>query len=85
MGRIDLDGGTLKVERSVEETKTGLRLKAPKTKNGRRTISLPASAIEALTGHRATLREDRLPCLGRETASTPVFGTPEGNLIPPTN
>ncbi|HEX4118043.1 MAG TPA: hypothetical protein VHX99_04520 [Rhizomicrobium sp.] len=59
-GDIDLDGGTPKVERSVEETKTGLRLKTPKTKNGRRTISLPASAIEALTGHRAALREDRL-------------------------
>ena len=45
-GDIDLEGATLRVERSIEETKAGLRLKAPKTKNGRRTISLPASTVE---------------------------------------
>jgi len=31
-GDIDLDAGTLRVERSVEETKAGLRLKPPKTR-----------------------------------------------------
>src|SRR5262245_29637907 len=38
---IDLDRGVLRVERSVEETKAGLRLKPPKTKRGRRNITLP--------------------------------------------
>jgi hypothetical protein len=33
-GDIDLDTAQLRVERSVEETKTGLRLKPPKTKHG---------------------------------------------------
>jgi integrase len=85
-GDIDFHGIRLKVERNLEETKAGLRLKTPKTKNGRRTISLPTSAIEALRGHRAALREDRLTLgLDRETASTPVFGTPEGKLCSPDN
>jgi integrase len=43
-GDIDLDGGTLRVERSIEETKSGLRIKPPKTKRGRRSITLPSEA-----------------------------------------
>ena len=85
-GDVDMDAASLKVERSVEETKAGLRLKTTKTKNGRRTISLPASAIEALKSRRAALREDRLNLgLGRESACTPVFGAPEGGLCSPDN
>jgi integrase len=85
-GDVDLDGALLRVERSVEETKAGLRLKTPKTRNGRRAISLPASAVDALKAHRATQREDRLTLgLGREAADTPVFGTPEGKLSSPDN
>lgn len=45
---IDLEGASRRVDRSLEETKTGLRFKAPKTKHGRRTISLPPSAIAVL-------------------------------------
>ena len=37
-GDIDLDAATLRVERSLEETSAGLRLKSPKTKSGRRNI-----------------------------------------------
>ena len=44
-GDIDLDAATLRVERAVEETKARLRLKPPKTKRGRRNISLPAEAF----------------------------------------
>jgi integrase len=40
---VDLDGGTLRVERSLEQTKAGLVFKAPKTGHGRRTITLPPS------------------------------------------
>jgi integrase len=35
---LDLEAATLRVDRSLEETKAGLRFKAPKTKHGRRTI-----------------------------------------------
>ena len=39
---VDLDRATLRTERSVEETKRGLRIKPPKTKRGRRSIALLA-------------------------------------------
>lgn len=36
---VDLEKGAVSIERSLEQTKAGLRIKAPKTKNGRRKIS----------------------------------------------
>jgi integrase len=47
-GNVNLDGASLRVDRSLEQTRTGLRLKSPKTKHGRRTISLPPSAVDVL-------------------------------------
>jgi integrase len=38
----DVNGASIQVERSLEETKAGLRFKPPKTKHGRRVITLPA-------------------------------------------
>ena len=55
----DLDGGRLCVERSLERTKSGLRFKAPKTKHGRRTISLPASVVAGLRTHWRQQQEQR--------------------------
>jgi integrase len=43
---VDFTNSLVKVERSVEETMVGLRFKNPKTRNGRRTITLPASAVD---------------------------------------
>jgi integrase len=52
-GDVDLDGGKLRVERTVEKTKKhGLRLKAPKSRHGRRLITLPLSAVTVLRQHR---------------------------------
>jgi integrase len=45
---VDLDGGKLRVERSVEQTEAGLRFKSPKTRHGRRPITLPPSAVAVL-------------------------------------
>jgi integrase len=45
---VDLGTASLRVERSLVETKAGLRFKSPKTKHGRRTITLPASAVDML-------------------------------------
>ena len=85
-GDIDFEAARLRVERSLEETKNGLRLKRPKTKHGVRTISLPASALETLRAHRKRQRENRLTLgLGREASDTPVFGTVEGGLLSPDN
>src|SRR5262249_16844015 len=47
-GNVDLVGATMRIERSLEQTRAGVKFKAPKTKNGRRTVALPAIAVEAL-------------------------------------
>jgi integrase len=58
---VDLDGGKLRVEQSLEQTKLGgLRFKAPKTKHGRRTIGLPASVVTELRAHWKRQQEQRL-------------------------
>jgi integrase len=61
---IDMDGARLRVERSVEQTKSGLAFKSPKTKHGRRTISLPTSTVADLRAHWRTQLEQRI-ALGR--------------------
>lgn len=51
---IDLDKGTLTVRRSLCKTKAGgFELRVPKTQSSRRTIVLPAFAIEVMKEHRA--------------------------------
>ena len=57
---VDLDAGTIKIERSLEQTKTGLRFKAPKAAKGKRTVSLPPIAVDALRSHRRRQLELRL-------------------------
>lgn len=57
---VDLDAGTLRVERSLEETKAGLRLKPPKTKRGRRSISLPEDTAAMLRTYKVQQMELRL-------------------------
>src|SRR5262249_17861449 len=43
---VDLDAGRLTIEQALEETRArGIRVKGPKTKHGRRTISLPAHLV----------------------------------------
>jgi integrase len=56
-GDLDLDLGKLRIERSIEKTKAGLRVKTPKTRHGRRLISLPASAVTVLREHRRAALE----------------------------
>jgi len=85
-GDIDLDAGTLRVERSLEETAAGLRLKQPKTKRGRRNISLPAETVTMLRAHKVKLLELRFALgLGNITPETLVFSTIEGRLVRPRN
>ena len=73
---IDLDSGTLTVARSLEQTKAiGLRFKGPKTKYGRRTIALPASAVAELHAHRKAQLELRVAAgLGKAPDDALVFG-----------
>jgi integrase len=83
-GDIDLDAATLRVERSVEETKVGLRLKAPKTRRGRRNIKLPADAVAVLRDHKVQQLDIRLALgMGKPDATTLVFSDVEGELLKP--
>jgi integrase len=83
-GDIDLDAGTLRVERSVEETRGRLRLKPPKTRRGRRNVTLPAEAVAMLREHRKAQIELRL-ALGQGGQPVLVFSTIEGGLLSPDN
>jgi integrase len=73
---LDLDGGKLRVEQSIEQTKAGLRFKAPKTRHGRRTISLPPSAVSLLREHWKAQQEARLRLgMGKAPEDALVFPT----------
>jgi integrase len=62
IGDVDFDAATIKVERSLQETATGLRLKGPKSKHGRRDISLPPSALAILRAHWVEQLKNRMAC-----------------------
>ena len=49
---IDLDKGTLRVVRSVERSKTGLRVKEPKNDSSTRTITIDSDLCDLLRTHR---------------------------------
>src|SRR5215813_14252458 len=81
---IDLEGATLRVERSLEETKAGLRFKEPKTKHGKRTLSLPPNVVRVLREHRRKLLEIRMALgLGKPDGDTLLFAEPDGAPTPP--
>jgi integrase len=83
-GAVDLDGATVRVERSLEETAEGLRVKPPKTRSGFRTISLPKSTVETLREHHRRQGEQRLLFgLGRPGADDPLFTLADGSPYPP--
>lgn len=85
-GNIDLDKATVRIERSLEETATGLRFKTPKTRAAFRTVSLPPSAIEALRGHRTRQMETRVALgLGRLGPDDLVFSRIDGSPLSPDN
>ncbi len=83
-GNVDLDAAKLRVERSIEETKSGLRFKAPKSKHGRRSVSLPPSVIDVLREHKRRQLETRLAIgLGRPLDDSLVFCQPDGSAMRP--
>ena len=84
-GDVDLDAGRLTIEQSLEQTAThGIRVKAPKTKHGRRTISLPAHLVTELRQHWREQQEQRLGMgLGKAPETAPVFATVDGGHLSP--
>ena len=81
---VDLDGGKLRVEQSIEQTKAGLRFKSPKTKHGRRSISLPPSVVTELRAHWTRQQEQRLALgQGRAGEDALVFAKWDGTPMSP--
>ena len=78
-GSVDLDAGRIQVERSIEQTKAGLRFKEPKTKHGRRNIKIPSSVVAELRAHWTLQQEQRLKLgLGRAGDGDLVFPSWDG-------
>jgi integrase len=76
---IDLDGGSLRVEQSLEQTRAGLRFKQPKSARSRRSISLSPAVVAELRAHWKAQQEQRLAIgLGRTPPDGLVFATWEG-------
>lgn len=76
---IDLDAGTLRIERSLEETRAGLRFKVPKTKHSRRVIALAPDTIDGLRIHRRQQLEQRMALgLGTPPSDALVFPLVDG-------
>jgi integrase len=83
-GDVDLDAGRIQVERSLEQTKAGLRFKEPKTKHGRRGIKIPPSVIAELRAHWAQQQAQRLRLgLGRAGDGDLVFASWDGTTRSP--
>lgn len=81
---VNLDGAELQVNQSLEETNDGLRFKLPKTKYGRRSISLPTFAVTELRAIKAKQGMERLALgLGKEPEGALVFRQPDGSPLLP--
>ncbi len=82
---VDLVRSVVKVERSIEQTVSGgLRFKEPKTRNSRRTITMPSSAVAMLDRHRREQLELRVKLgMGKPAADALVFCNHDGSPISP--
>ena len=82
--RIDLDRAKVQIVEALEESRTGIVVKPPKTKAGTRTISLPKIVVAALREHRkAQLERCLLLGQGRPPADAIVFPGPGGGYDGP--
>jgi integrase len=78
---VDLAAGALRVEQALEQTtRGGLVFRQPKTKYGRRTVTLAPSTVAILREHRKAQQEQRLGLgLGRAPEDALVFGAWDGS------
>jgi integrase len=81
---VDLEKGRVRIERSVEQTKAGLRFKSPKTKNGRRNVSISPWLVAELKAHRTRQQQRRLALgMGRAPDDALVFARWDGQTRSP--
>jgi integrase len=84
IGDFDPNAQTIRIERSLEQTKAGLRIKGPKTKHGRRTIALPPSIAAELRAYVLKLHELRLALgMGRASNDDLLFPRYDGQIRSP--
>jgi integrase len=82
---IDLDRKIIEVREALEETKArGVVVKAPKSKAGRRDVSMPDIVVEALREYRKQQLELRMRLgLGKLSDDDLLFSTLDGGLLSP--
>jgi integrase len=82
---VDLDAKVIRVREALEETKAhGIRIKAPKSRAGRRDIGLPEIVVEALREHRRQQLELRMALgLGKPYDDAIVFPGDDGGYQSP--
>ncbi len=82
---VDVDGAELHVRQAMQRVAGELRFTAPKTRHSRRTVPLPALALDALREHRARQAAERLAAGPDWQDSGLVFTTAHGTPIEPRN
>src|SRR5262245_22768967 len=83
--RVDLDKGVIQVREALEQTKApGIRFKRPKSKAGRRAVTMPDALIEAMREHRKAALEIRLQMFaGKLPDDALVFADIDGQPLRP--
>lgn len=86
-GRVDLDRNVIQVREALEPTKAhGIQFKAPKSKAGRRDITLPDALVEALRQYRKDQLELRMHLgAGRLSDDALLFANLDGLPFQPSN
>jgi integrase len=81
---VDLDKGVIRIEQSLEQTRAGLKFKSPKTRHGRRNVSISPWLIAELRAHRIRQQERRLALgQGKVTPDGLVFSRWDGEIRSP--
>jgi integrase len=82
---VDLEAGTMRIERALEQTKSGgITVKLPKTRTGKRVITLAPATVDVLRSHRAAVQAQRLALgQGKIAPTLPVFATLDGAIRSP--
>jgi integrase len=79
---VDLAAGQISVVESLEQTKSGLRFKSPKSGKGR-TVALSATVVDELRAHRLQRAQELLRLGVRLSDDDLVIGHPDGSIVSP--
>jgi integrase len=79
---VDLVTGQISVVESLEQTKSGLRFKSPKSGKGR-TVALSATMVEELRAHRIKRAEDLLKLGIAVSDDDLVISHADRSIVPP--